>query len=79
MARAIVGVEPAERRVGFGRGFLDENRRGDEIGGRAQAADREVLDRARRLDAVVRVGRDVQLAQRIALGAEVISHQLHVH
>ena len=64
------GVEPAERRVRLGGGFLDEDRGGDEIGGRAQAADGEVLDRARRLDAVVRLGGNLQLAQRIALGAE---------
>ena len=59
MALRDVGVEPAERRVGFGRGFLDQDGRGDEIGGRAQAADRKVLDRARRLHAVVRVGGNV--------------------
>ena len=71
IAPAIVAVEPAERGVRLGRGLLDEDRRGDEVGGRAQAADRKVLDRARGLDAVVRVGGHVQLAERIALGAEV--------
>ena len=35
----------------------------------------KVLDRARRLHAVVRVGGHLQLAERIALDAEVISHQ----
>ena len=70
MARGDRRVEAAERRVGLGGGFLDEDGGGDEIGGRAQAADREVLDRARRLDAVVRVGGDLQLAERIALDAE---------
>ena len=38
--------------------------------GALQAADRKVLDRARGLHAVVRVGGDVQLAERIALDAE---------
>ena len=62
---AMSGVEAAERGVGFGRGFLDEDGGGDEIGGRAKAADRKVLDGARGLHAVVRVGGNVELAQRI--------------
>ena len=64
------GSSRPSARVGFGGGLLDEDGGGDEIGGRAQAADRKVLDGARGLHAVVRVGRDLQLAQRIALGAE---------
>ena len=73
MASRDVGVEAAERGVRFGRRLLDEDGGGDEIGGRAQAADREILDRARRLHAVVRVGGNLELAERIALGAE--AHQ----
>src|SRR5439155_25453451 len=64
-----IGVQAAERGGGFGRGFLDQDGRGDEVVWRTQAADRKVLDGARRLDAVVRVGRNLQLAQRVALGA----------
>ena len=37
-------LEAAQRLVRFGRRLLDQNRRGDQIGGCAQAADREVLD-----------------------------------
>ena len=45
-----------------------------EIARRAQTADREILDRARGLHAVVRIGRHIQLAERIAFGTEAISH-----
>ena len=41
----------------------------------AQAADREILDGARGLHAVVRIGGDAQLAERIALGAKAHSGQ----
>ena len=53
-----------------GRRFLDEDGRGDELRRRAQAADREVLDRARGLDAVVGVGRDraARRADRVRCG-----------
>jgi hypothetical protein len=60
-------IEPAERGVGLGSGFLDENGCGDERRLGAQPADGEVVDRARRLDAVVRVGGDRLLAERVAL------------
>ena len=72
------GLEAPERSVGFGRRLLDEDGRGDEIGGRAQAADLEVLDGARGLDAVVRAGRNLQLAERIALNPKALSH-LKIH
>ena len=77
MAPATSGVEPAERGVGFRGGFLDQDGGDDEVGGRAQAADREILDRARRLHAVVRVGGNLELAQRIALNPE-FSHRSSV-
>ena len=59
----------AERDVGLRRGLLDEHRGGDEVGGRAQAADREVLDRTGRLDAVVRIGGNGVFAEGIAFDA----------
>jgi hypothetical protein len=68
-------VEAPERHVGLRRGLLDENRRGDEIGRRAQPADRKVLDRPRRLNAVVRLGGDGVLTQGIALHP----HRPHFH
>jgi hypothetical protein len=43
-----VGVEAPERGVGLRRRFLDEDGARDEIGMRAQTADRKVLDGARR-------------------------------
>ncbi len=71
MRRASSGFEPSERGVRFGGGLLDENRGGDEIGLRAQAADREILDRPHRLHAVVGVGRNLELAERVGFGAEL--------
>ena len=70
-----VAIEASERGVGFGGGFLDEDGRDDQIVGRAKAADREVLDGARGLHAVVRVGGHVELAERIALASKARSHQ----
>ena len=66
MASPTRAIEAPERDVGLRRGFLDEDGGGDEVGRRAQAADREVFDRASRLDAVVGVGGDGVFAQRIA-------------
>ncbi len=63
-------IEPQEIAVRFGRGLLDQHRCGDEIRRRAQAADREVVDCAGGLHAVVGGGGDIQLPQRVALGAE---------
>ena len=65
-----VGVQPSEPRVGFGRAFLDEDGRGNQIGGRMQPADRKVLDGALRLRAVVRISGNFHLAKRVAFGAE---------
>ena len=65
-----VGVEAPERGVGLGRRFLDEDRAGDEIGMRAQAADRKVLDGARGLHAVVRLGGNAQFAEWVSLSAK---------
>ncbi len=57
--------------VGARRGLLDLDRGTHERDVRAAAADGEVPDGARRLDAVVGVGGDLQLAQRIALDARL--------
>ena len=48
------GLQPTEPAVGLGGAFLHEHGGGDEIGMRAHPADRKVLERARRLHAVVR-------------------------
>ncbi len=63
-------VETPERLVGFGRGPLDQDRGGDQIGGRAQVADAEIRDRPGGLDAVVRIGGNVELTERVALGSK---------
>ena len=73
MSARDLRVEPAERGVRFGGRLLDENRGGDEIRLRAQAADREILDRAHRLHAVVGVGRNLQLAERVGSVRNFIS------
>ena len=65
-----VRLQAAQRGVRFGGGFFDEDRRDDQIVGRAKTADREVVDRARGLYAVVRIGGNLELAKRIAFGAE---------
>jgi len=62
--RGDVGLQPGEGRVRLGRGFLDEDGCGDEVRRRAQSADREVVDGALRLDAVVRLGWDLDFAER---------------
>ena len=64
-------VETFQCDVGFGRGFLDEHGRGDQVRGSAQAADREVLEGADGLDAVIGIGGDRVLAEGIALGPEL--------
>jgi hypothetical protein len=63
-------VEPSEHGVHVRRGLLDQDRRRHEIGWRAQPADREVLDGARGLHAVVGIGRYLQLAEWVALNAK---------
>ena len=55
--------------VGGRRGFLDEDRRGNELFRRAQAADGKILDGALSLDPVVRVRGHGVFAERIALYA----------
>ena len=55
--------------IGFGGGALDEDGGADEAVRRRQAADGEVRARARRLHAIVRIGRDAELTERIALDA----------
>ena len=63
-------VEAARLLVRERRGLLDPDLRRDERLERREAADREVLPRAERLDAVERVGRDVERAQRVFLVAK---------
>ena len=63
-------VEASEIAVGFRGRFLDQDRGGDEIEWSAEIADAEIFDGACRLHSVVGVGRDIQLPQRVALGAE---------
>ena len=60
------GIEATERGIGLRSSFLHQDGRRDEIGRRAEAADGEVFDGARSLDAVVRIHRHFQLAKRIA-------------
>ena len=66
---ADIGREVPGRHVGGGGGFLDEDRGGHELLGRAQAADRKVLCRPLSLNAVVGVGRNAVLAERVAFQA----------
>jgi hypothetical protein len=68
-----VARQAPESGVGLGRGFLDEDGRGHEIRGRAQAADRKVFEGARGLHTVVRVVGDVQFSEGVALCAETHS------
>ena len=62
MAFATPRVEPPEVAIGHGRRLLDEEGGVDELAVRAQAADREILERARSLNAVPGLGRDLMLA-----------------
>ena len=66
---ADTGVQAAELDVRAGRRLLDEDGGGDELRGGVQAADREVFDGARRLDAVVGVSGNRMFAEGIALDA----------
>ncbi len=68
---ADVAGQVIRGRVGRRRRFLDEDGGRHELVGCAKAADRKVLGGALGLDPVVRVGRNVVLAQRIALAANV--------
>src|SRR5499427_626477 len=69
--RCYFWFQTAERRVGFCGRLLYEDGRGDEIVRSAKAADRKVLDRALRLDAVVRIGRELDFTQRVTFRANV--------
>src|SRR5207244_9996289 len=55
--------QSAERGVGLRGGLFDEDGRRHEIRGRAQLADGEVFNGARRLNTVVRVFSDVQVSE----------------
>jgi fumarate hydratase, class I len=62
-------VDASELHVGSCGGFLDEDGCDHQMGRRPQPADREILNGTRSLDAVVRVGRNRVLAERIVLDA----------
>src|SRR5262245_48685856 len=64
-------IEPFERLIGLGGGALDEDSRDDEIRRSAQIADAEVFYGSGGLDAVIRVGGNVVLTERIALGSKL--------
>jgi hypothetical protein len=59
--------QPAKAGIRFRRRLFHQDGGDDEVGGCAQAADREVVDRALGLDPIVRVGGNRKLAERIAL------------
>ena len=63
------GGEPAERSVRLRRGFLDQDGGGDERRRGGEPADGEVLDRARRLSAVIRLRGHPDVAERVAFDA----------
>ncbi len=63
-------VEAPELGVGLGRRLLDENRRRDEIGVRAESADGKVFDGTRRLCPVVGVGGHLHMTERVVFGPE---------
>jgi hypothetical protein len=67
-------VEAAGLLVRHRRGLLDPDLRLHERPERLEAADWEVLAGAERLHAVKRVGGDLQLAEGILLGAELVGH-----
>ncbi len=58
-------VHRAELEICLRRGALEEDERADQLGMRAQSADRIVLDRALRLRAVERVIGDGDFAERV--------------
>ena len=68
--RGARGVEGVEVEIGGRSRPLDQAERTDELPRHAQPADRKVLDRALGLRAPQRVGRDLQLAQAVALAPE---------
>ena len=69
----LAAVEKAEARVRVGGRLLDDGGRPDELRKRPEAADREVLDRPRRLGAIVGGGRHGHFAERVSLEANVSS------
>src|SRR5262249_21614317 len=69
-----VGLEPSERRVGFGGGLFHEDGGGDEIGRGAATPERGGLPRPHRLDPAVGVSGNLQLTQWVALRPKAISH-----
>src|SRR5687768_9655779 len=62
-------VKAPERDVGVRRRLLDDNGGVDEEPGSAQSADREILERARRLNPVIGVSRNRPLTERVAFSA----------
>ena len=69
-ADAYYGIQTARALENFPiSGLLDQNGSVDEKGGRTKPADRKVLERARRLNAVVGVSRNRPFAERVAFYA----------
>ena len=64
-----LGVQKPEVLVDLRRGSLDQPQSTQHGPGEAQSADREVLDRPRRLDPVIGSGRHLEFAHRIPLSA----------
>jgi len=62
-------IKATQCRICLGGGLLDQDRGGDEIGRRPQSADGKIGDGSSGLDAVVRIGGNGEIAQRIALDA----------
>ncbi len=62
-------IEPAERGIRCSRGFLDPDRRDDELRRRRQSADGKVLDRAPGLRAVIGSCRHFDVAERVVFDA----------
>jgi hypothetical protein len=67
------GIKTLELEVGLGGGTLHQHGGSNQAVGRGQAANRKVRAGARCLDTVVRLGRHVELAERIPLNA--MSHR----
>jgi len=67
--------ETTEFGIRFRCGLFHEDRGDDQVGRRPQTANRKVLDRARGLHAVVRIGGNRKVAERVPFYPKTISHQ----
>jgi hypothetical protein len=70
-----LGIEPGDARIHPCRGLLDEAQRVDDLERHLLApAEWEILDRALGLSAPICMGRDVDRAEAVGLGAEAVGH-----